>query len=92
MDPKLTAAIETAATDLAIAINAAYAATVRSSGSPLPVGLLTPEQAARALAIGRSEVYKLIAANRLRSVKVGRLRRIPSTAIADLIAELEGGR
>lgn len=39
--------------------------------------LLSPDQAADALGCGRTQVYHLIAGGQLRSVKIGRLRRIP---------------
>ena len=37
-------------------------------------------------AVGRSLVYDLIAAGRVRSLRVGRRRLVPSGAIADYIA------
>lgn len=42
--------------------------------------LLTPEQAAHRLNLGRTVVYSLIASGDLESVKVGRLRRVPVDA------------
>lgn len=51
--------------------------------------LLTPEQAAEALGLGRSRVYELMRDRRLRSVTVGRSRRIPYTSLLDFIAHLE---
>ncbi len=42
-----------------------------------PKVLLSPDQAAEALGCGRTQVYSLISDGRLRSVKIGRLRRIP---------------
>jgi excisionase family DNA binding protein len=51
--------------------------------------LLRPEQAARALSIGRTAVFELIRSGRLRSVKVGGLRRIPAGALADFVRQLE---
>jgi excisionase family DNA binding protein len=66
-------------------------ANPRSTVEPVPVTpvLLRPEQAAEALAIGRTAVYELIRSGRLRSVKVGGLRRIPATALADFVRRLE---
>lgn len=39
--------------------------------------LLTPEEAGRALNIGRSKVFDLIRSGELASIKIGRLRRVP---------------
>lgn len=50
--------------------------------------LLTVGQAADMLAIGRSAVYTLLTNHTLASVRIGRSRRIPATAIADYVAEL----
>jgi excisionase family DNA binding protein len=50
-----------------------------------PDRLLSVDEAAGALSIGRSLVYDLIGAGLLRSVMVGRRRLIPSGAIADYI-------
>ena len=43
--------------------------------------LLTPEEVAEALHIGRCTVYDLIRTNQLRSFKIGKLRRIPVDAV-----------
>ena len=43
----------------------------------------------RMLHLSRTVVYELIRTGRLRSVKQGRARRIPATAIRDYIALLE---
>ena len=51
--------------------------------------LLTPVQAARALGIGRSSLYELLRTGALRSVHIGRSRRIPDKALHDFIAALE---
>lgn len=50
--------------------------------------LFTPEEAARRLSVGRSTVYELISAGRLRSVRIGASRRIPAAALVDFIDEL----
>jgi excisionase family DNA binding protein len=47
--------------------------------------LYTPEHAAAQLDIGRTHIYGLIA---LRSVKVGRNRRIPAAALQEYVAKL----
>lgn len=41
------------------------------------------------LCLGRSTVFALIASGELRSVKVGRRRLVPESAIVDFIASLE---
>lgn len=53
-----------------------------------PPVLLTVEEAARAMAVGRTTVYHLLAAGSLRSVRIGRARRIPLDAIRAYVAEL----
>ena len=57
--------------------------------SEFPVLLVRPEDAAIALGIGRTKVYELMRSGELRSVKIGGLRRIPATALADFVAKLE---
>jgi excisionase family DNA binding protein len=47
--------------------------------------LLRPEEAAKALGVGRSTVFELIRAGELRSVKIGKLRRIPSEAVREYV-------
>jgi excisionase family DNA binding protein len=49
-----------------------------------PDRLLSIEQAARALSIGRTALYSEIGAGRIRSVKVGRRRLVPSSAISEI--------
>jgi excisionase family DNA binding protein len=51
--------------------------------------LLTLKETAVALRLGRSKLYELIAAGKLRSVKVGGSRRIPATALAEFVEALE---
>jgi len=50
--------------------------------------LLTAEEVAEALHIGRTRVYDLIAAGEITSVKIGHLRRIPVDAVRDYAARL----
>lgn len=50
--------------------------------------LLRPEEAAKALGVGRSTVFELIRAGELRSVKIGKLRRIPSEAVRQYVEGL----
>lgn len=50
--------------------------------------LLTVEEAAEELSCGRTQVFHLIASGALRTVKIGRLRRVPAAALEDLITRL----
>jgi excisionase family DNA binding protein len=43
--------------------------------------MLTAEQAAEVLGIGRTNMFALIKRGEIESVKVGRLRRVPADAI-----------
>ena len=43
--------------------------------------LLTTEEAAESLKVGRCKVYDLIRSGELESIKIGRLRRIPVASI-----------
>jgi excisionase family DNA binding protein len=54
----------------------------------VPVLLVRPEQAARALGISRSKVYELMASGKLRSVKIGRSRRISMESLATFVAAI----
>jgi len=56
---------------------------------PLPERvLLTPEEAAERLGVGRTTVYALIKAGELDSVQIGRLRRIPVIAVQEYATRL----
>ena len=45
--------------------------------------LVRVEEAARLLGLGRSKVYELVGSGELRSVAIGRSRRIPASAIRE---------
>lgn len=47
------------------------------------------EQVAKLLNVGRDKIYELIRTGQLRSVKIGKLRRITDRQLADFIASLE---
>jgi excisionase family DNA binding protein len=49
----------------------------------------TVEQVAKMLNIGRDKVYYLLRTGQLRSIKIGKLRRITDQHIAEFIASLE---
>lgn len=59
-----------------------------ASAGPL---LLTVEEAARRLGIGRTIAYGLVATGHLESVKIGRLRRVPVDALSRFVASPNGG-
>lgn len=54
----------------------------------LPPLLHTPEAAAERLQCGRSLIYELMRSGEIESVKVGRLRRIPESALVDYVERL----
>ena len=49
--------------------------------------LLRVDEVARALALGRSKVYELIASGELPSITIGAARRVPAEALGRWIAE-----
>jgi excisionase family DNA binding protein len=50
--------------------------------------LLTVEEAAERLSIGRTKVYELLATGALESVTIGRCRRIPVRALEPFVTKL----
>ena len=52
----------------------------------------TVEQVAEILHIGRDKVYYLLRTGQLRSIKIGKLRRITSQHLTEFIAALEDRR
>ncbi len=58
---------------------------MRSTNSKL---LLTVDEAARVLSIGRSMMYALVRQERVLSVKIGRARRVPYWALEQFVARL----
>ncbi len=52
--------------------------------------LVSVEEAAQMLSIGRSLVYKLVLSQQVKSVKIGRTRRIPVFALETFIAQQVG--
>ncbi|MEU9338134.1 excisionase family DNA-binding protein [Streptomyces sp. NPDC048290] len=50
--------------------------------------LLTVEEAARRLQIGRTVCYRLIRSGELESITVGHLRRVPADAVPALVTRL----
>ena len=54
--------------------------------------LLTPEETANALSIGRTKVYDLMARGELASVRIGGSRRIPVEAVTSFLDALAAAR
>lgn len=50
--------------------------------------LVTPEEAALAVSIGRSRVYELMRAGVIESVRIGASRRIPVRALESFVERL----
>ncbi|GGL05358.1 DUF3987 domain-containing protein [Mangrovihabitans endophyticus] len=50
--------------------------------------ILTIEQAARRLGIGRTLMYSLVMTGKIESVTIGRLRRVPVEALSDYVVKL----
>lgn len=53
-----------------------------------PVLLLRVEEAAASLGIARTSMYQLVSSGAIRSVRVGRLRRIPVASLEEYVADL----
>lgn len=61
----------------------------------LPRLLLTVEEAAEALSLGKTKVYELISAGEIQTIQIGRARRVAVEALTDFVrslvtAEIEG--
>lgn len=50
--------------------------------------LLTVEETANVIGIGRTKVFELIASGVLESVRIGGARRVPTAAVADYVERL----
>jgi excisionase family DNA binding protein len=68
-------------------MNEATSTATLSTDDPTLV-LLTVEEAARRLRIGRTLCYRLIGSGELESVPVGRLRRVPADAVHEYVTRL----
>jgi excisionase family DNA binding protein len=67
---------------------AAYLAKYLSKAAGRPV-LLRPDEAAEALRVGRTKLFELLRTGEVRSVKIGHLRRVAPSALAEYVARLE---
>jgi excisionase family DNA binding protein len=85
MTPETEAAVRAAADALVAALVAVVEAEATPS-SPTPERLLSINEAAAVLGVGRSSLYRELGAGRLRSLSVGRRRLIPASAITDYAA------
>ena len=87
MTPDHETAVQAAVCELV----AALLAVIRAEAAPVPAAadrLLSIDEAATALGIGRTAFYHELANGRLRSFKVGRRRLIPASAIDAYIEAL----
>ena len=53
--------------------------------------LLTPEEAALCLSIGRSKIYELMSQGEIASVRIGGSRRVPADELSRFVERLRGG-
>jgi excisionase family DNA binding protein len=53
--------------------------------------LLTVEEAAQRLGIGRTVMYQLVSSGAVESVTLGRLRRVPRECLTDYVSMLRRG-
>ncbi len=56
----------------------------------LPKMLLTMEEAAQVLSLGRNTIYDLVLHKQIASVKIGRLRRVPLEALQAFVDQQLG--
>ncbi|WP_395110736.1 helix-turn-helix domain-containing protein [Actinomadura sp. SCN-SB] len=63
--------------------------SISSLQTPSSTRLYRVTEAMEMLSLSRTVIYELIRSGRLRSVREGRARRIPGSAIAEYIALLE---
>lgn len=59
-----------------------------TQSQPEPPVLVTVEEAARRLSIGRTATYMLVLRGELESVKIGRTRRVVVASIDDYVSKL----
>jgi excisionase family DNA binding protein len=64
-----------------------YRVTYKDAGPGTQESLLTVKEVAGRLAIGRTTVYDLIARGEIPAIRIGRARRIPSSALDRFIAD-----
>ena len=64
----------------------------QAEGGEKPLQAYTVEQVAKMLHVGRDKVYYLLRTGQLRSLKIGKLRRITEQQLAEFIASLDDAR
>lgn len=84
----MTDRLELAIAELTAAIRDELRAAEGQPGAP--DRLLSIDEAAEALGVGRSRLYVEVANGSLRTVKVGRRRLVPSSAITDFASRPDG--
>jgi excisionase family DNA binding protein len=86
VDPSINSTPPDRVTDAVLELVAALRAELAAASAPAPDvdRLLAIPEAADVLGISRSALYSAMATGHLRSVKVGRRRLIPSSALAEL--------
>jgi excisionase family DNA binding protein len=82
----MTARLDAAVRELVEAIGEAVRMEA-ATGPAAPNRLLSVDEAASMLGIGRTATYGELQAGRLRSVKVGRRRLVPAAAIPEYITD-----
>jgi excisionase family DNA binding protein len=66
--------------------------TVTADSTPEGKLLLTVEEAANRLGIGRTVMYRLVSSGAVESVTLGRLRRVPSECLDEFVTALRRGQ
>lgn len=69
--------------------NESFGADPKYFGNPL---LLTINQVAALLNIGRTKTYEIVRSNKMKSIKVGSRRLIPREAVEKYIAEVSNNQ
>jgi excisionase family DNA binding protein len=59
------------------------------SSEDIPPILFSPEDVGRLLGLGRARVFDLMQRQEIRSIKVGRMRKVSARALSDYVARLE---
>jgi excisionase family DNA binding protein len=70
--------------------NASMRKQINRDGAVFMPLLLTVEEAARLLSVGRPKMWRLVMSGEVLSVKIGASRRIPKSALDDYIRQLLG--